>query len=139
MSRARAIASWAMVRAVGAVVVVVVVAAGAAGGCIGSGQDNGYAVRTGGDADRGRDTITARQCGSCHTIPHVTGADGVVGPPLTAFGRRSFIAGQLPNTPRNLIRWIKSPHDVEPGTAMPVLGLDDREAKDVAAYLYTLR
>jgi cytochrome c len=108
-------------------------------GCIGGGQENGYAVHTGGDPERGRETIAAFRCGACHTIPHVTGADGVVGPPLTAFGRRSFIAGELPNTPRNLVKWIQAPHEVEPAVAMPTLGLDDRQARDVAAYLYTLR
>jgi cytochrome c2 len=108
-------------------------------GCVGQGQENGYEVRTGGDAERGREKIAAYRCGSCHTIPHVTGADGLVGPPLTAFGRRSFIGGELPNTPRNLVRWLESPHAIEPGVAMPTLGLDERSARDVAAYLYTLR
>ncbi|HEY2743741.1 MAG TPA: cytochrome C, partial [Polyangia bacterium] len=96
----------------------------AIGGCIGSGQDHGYAIATGGSAERGRSVIAVRGCGSCHTIPNVTGAAGVVGPSLTAFGRRTFIAGELPNTPVNLVRWIARPHDVEPKTAMPVLGLD---------------
>ena len=121
----------------GAVAVAGVAVAG--GGCIGSGQDNGYVVHTGGDPDRGRAYISAHECGRCHTIPHVTGADGVVGPPLTGFSRRSYIAGVLPNTPRNLIKWIESPHDVDAKTAMPTLGLGEREARDVAAYLYTLR
>jgi cytochrome c len=50
-----------------------------------------------------------------------------------------MIAGELPNSPDNLVRWIKDPKAVEPGTAMPDLGLTDDEARDVAAYLYTLR
>jgi cytochrome c1 len=108
-------------------------------GCIGGGQENGYEVKTGGDPVRGRDTLAAYRCGACHTIPNVPGAHGTVGPPLTAFGRRSFIAGELPNTPRNLVRWIQSPHQVEPAVAMPTLGLDERQARDVAAFLYTLR
>lgn len=108
-------------------------------GCIGSGQDNGYAVKTGGDPDRGRAYVVAHDCGQCHTIPNVTGAQGLVGPPLTGFGKRSYIGGVLPNTPRNLIRWIESPHDVDDKTAMPTLGIGEREARDVAAYLYTLR
>jgi cytochrome c1 len=63
----------------------------------------------------------------------------MVGPPLTSWSRRTFIAGQIPNTPDNLVRWLRNPRAIEPGTAMPGLGLDDRQARDVAAYLYTLR
>jgi cytochrome c1 len=50
-----------------------------------------------------------------------------------------MIAGELPNSPENLVRWIKSPQSVEPGTAMPTLGLTDQQARDAAAYLYTLQ
>lgn len=50
-----------------------------------------------------------------------------------------MIAGELPNSPANLVRWIKDPKSVEPGTDMPDLGLTDQQARDVAAYLYTLR
>lgn len=83
--------------------------------------------------------IVAKGCGSCHTIPGIYTARGLVGPPLMFFSRRTMIAGELPNTPDNLVRWIRDPKLVEPGTAMPDLGLTDREARDVAAYLYTLR
>jgi cytochrome c1 len=37
------------------------------------------------------------------------------------------------------VRWVKNPPAVEPGTAMPDLGLNDGQAYDIAAYLYTLR
>jgi cytochrome c oxidase assembly factor CtaG/cytochrome c2 len=92
-----------------------------------------------GDAARGRLAIDAYGCGACHTIPGVRGATGLVGPPLTRFGRRGIIAGQLPNTPPNLVRWILDPPAVEPGTAMPDLGVSVREARDIAAYLHALR
>jgi cytochrome c len=62
-----------------------------------------------------------------------------VGPPLTTFARRAYIAGQLPNQPENLIRWIQDPQAVEPGTAMPNLRVSPVVARDMAAYLYTLR
>ena len=101
--------------------------------------DSDRAVRVvGGDADRGRQTIVHEGCGTCHTIPGVTGADGKVGPPLVDFAERGFIAGELPNTAANLVRWILDPQDVEPGTAMPDLGLSRQAAADVAAFLYTL-
>jgi cytochrome c1 len=98
-----------------------------------------FSVPTGGVAYNGAQVIALKNCGSCHTIPGIQGAKGVVGPPLLFFGRRTFIAGQLPNTPENLVRWIRSPQSVEPDTAMPNLGLTDQQARDVAAYLYQLR
>ncbi|GAA4574540.1 hypothetical protein GCM10023176_41760 [Micromonospora coerulea] len=91
-----------------------------------------------GRPDRGAELITRYGCGSCHTIPGVSRADGLVGPPLTRFGARSYIAGQLPNNADNLSRWITDPQAVEPGTAMPKLGVSAIDAQDIAAYLYTL-
>ena len=96
-------------------------------------------VATGGNAQRGAEVIGQAACGSCHTIPGIRSAHGVVAASLAAFSRRTFIAGELPNTPANLVRWIQDPPAVEPGTAMPKLGLSDQQARDVAAYLYTLR
>jgi cytochrome c1 len=55
------------------------------------------------------------------------------------FAERTFIAGEVPNTPDNLVRWIQSPQSIEAGTAMPTLGLTEQQSRDVAAYLYTLR
>ncbi len=66
-------------------------------------------------------------------------ATGLVGPPLTHFSRRTIIAGLLPNTPGNLIRWIRYPQSVVPGNAMPDAALSEAQTRDVAAYLYTLR
>ncbi|GJG89599.1 hypothetical protein tb265_47800 [Gemmatimonadetes bacterium T265] len=92
----------------------------------------------GGDADRGVRALGTYGCGSCHVVPGVDGAGGMVGPPLTAFGRRSYVAGVLPNTQENLVHWIQQPQAVVPGNAMPNLGVTDRDARDIAAYLYTL-
>ncbi|MEV4656849.1 c-type cytochrome [Micromonospora sp. NPDC049301] len=91
-----------------------------------------------GRPDRGAELIAQHGCGSCHTIPGINRADGLVGPPLTRFGARSYIAGQLPNNADNLRRWIADPQAVEPGTAMPNLGISAIDAQDIAAYLYTL-
>ncbi len=88
---------------------------------------------------RGKQVIEQKNCGSCHTIPGIPGAEGVVGPPLTMFASRSFIAGELPNTPENLAKWIENPRMIEPKTAMPDLGVSPSQAQDAAAYLYTLR
>ena len=91
-----------------------------------------------GNPARGRLAIERYGCGTCHSIPGVRGANGTVGPPLDDFGRRGYIAGQLPNSGPNLIRWIQHPQQVEPGTAMPDQGVSDVDARDIAAYLFTL-
>jgi cytochrome c1 len=84
---------------------------------------------------RGAQLISSYGCASCHTVAGVRGADGLVGPPLTDFGKRSYIAGRLANNPENLQRWIRDPQGVEPGTAMPDLGVTAADARDIAAFL----
>lgn len=108
-------------------------------GCAGGQQSQPYAVEMGGNPQQGKKLIVGYGCGSCHTIPGIYTARGVVGPPLMFFSRRTMIAGELPNSPENLVRWIRDPKAVEPGTAMPDMGLSDQQARDIAAYLYTLR
>jgi cytochrome c len=93
----------------------------------------------GGHAKNGRNYMAAAGCGSCHMIPGVVNARGMVGPSLEHFAQRSFIAGEVPNTTDNLIKWIVNPPSIEPKTAMPVLGVTPTEARDIAAYLYQLR
>ena len=78
-------------------------------------------------------------CQSCHTIPGVVGADGLVGPPLAGIASRSYIAGVLPNAPANMLRWIQDPKLVDSLTAMPNVGVTPSDARNIAAYLYTLR
>jgi cytochrome c len=93
----------------------------------------------GGDARRAPALIKSLGCAGCHTVPGVSGATGNVGPPLTRFGDRTYVAGMLRNTPDNLIRWIRDPQGVVPGNAMPNMGVSAADARDIAAYLYTLR
>jgi len=92
-----------------------------------------------GDPARGKVVMIRSGCGSCHDIPGVMHANGSVGPPLDRFARRTVVAGLLPNTPANLVRWLRDPQGVVPGNAMPNSGLDDQQARDAAAYLYTLK
>lgn len=93
-----------------------------------------------GDRLEGRRIIEIYECGACHTIPGVVGADGIVGPPLTEFGRRSYIGGILPNRPELLPLWIRDAPSFAPRTAMPAFpGMTERQALNVAAYLYELR
>ena len=92
----------------------------------------------GADPELGRATFARYGCSSCHTIPGVPGARGRVGPPLLYWPERAYIAGMVPNQPRNLVQFIRSPQSIAPGTAMPILGVTDRDARNMAAYLYSL-
>jgi cytochrome c2 len=93
----------------------------------------------GASAERGSQRISQFGCAACHSIPGIANARGNVGPPLTGFGDRIYIAGMLRNTPPNLVRWIREPQAVIPGNAMPDMGISEADARDMAAYLYTLR
>jgi cytochrome c len=122
----------------GQILIAVAVALILLSGCRGGNTEPAYIVATGGTADKGKQLIRQYGCGSCHSIPGVREARGLVGPPLMFFGRRTYIAGHVPNSPDNLVRWIVSPQSIDVGTAMPTLGLTEEQARDVAAYLYTL-
>jgi cytochrome c2 len=93
----------------------------------------------GGDPVRGQQLLAQYQCGACHAIPEVPGARGNTGPALDGFGRRSYIAGSIPNQPEQLQRWLADPPSMKPGTLMPNLGITPAEARDMAAYLATLK
>lgn len=92
-----------------------------------------------GNPELGPDKIRKYGCYTCHTIPGVAGANGLVGPPLSGIYERVFIAGEVPNTPNNITRWIQHPHSIEPNTVMPEMGVTDQDSRDIAAYLYTVR
>ncbi len=114
-------------------------AAFVAGGCSGGHVLPSYSVMPRIDAVQGKQVIEQFECGSCHTIPGIRGANGVFGPPLMWFGKRSYIAGDFPNTPATLTEWIMNPPAMKPKTAMPLLGLSEDQARDAAAYLENLR
>ena len=56
-------------------------------------------------------------CTTCHVIPGMVGARAYVGPPLTGIARRKYLAGTLPNSPENMVRWIRDPKSVSPDDA----------------------
>lgn len=91
-----------------------------------------------GDPAAGRVALQAYGCHACHVIPGVTGANSLVGPPLIGWAERAYIAGRLPNEPAHLVAWIQYPQAIEPGTAMPNLGVTEEDAVNMSAYLYTL-
>jgi len=106
-------------------------------GCAGANQTPGDTVA--GSPQRGQAVIEHFRCGSCHIVPGISNADGLVGPPLNRIAIRTFIAGEFQNNPQNLIHWVQAPTSMKPKTLMPVLGLSEQQATDVAAYLETLR
>ncbi|WP_332813722.1 c-type cytochrome [Ramlibacter sp.] len=91
-----------------------------------------------GDAHAGRQATQNHLCATCHLIPGIVGANQHVGPPLGGIAGRAFIAGVLPNTPENMVRFLRDPQAIDPLSAMPDLGLDEQDARDIAAFLATL-
>ena len=115
-------------------------AALAAIGCAGcDAAGPGDKTRTVADLKHGQRLLAQYQCGSCHAIPDVPASRGIQGPSLEAFGKRSYIAGRIPNTPEALARWIVAPAALVPDTSMPSMGVSPAEARAMAAYLGTLR
>lgn len=91
------------------------------------------------EADRGRALVVEKGCAACHSFPDVRWPRGAVGPPLAGFADQGLIAGRLPNQPGHLIRFIRNAPAFVPGGAMPAVPMSDQDARDVAAYLLTLR
>lgn len=118
--------------------IVVVLAAMLSLACNRQAHDTAVAL-TGGDPARGKEAIRAYGCYTCHTIPGIANANAVVGPPLDRMGVRTYIAGRMPNTPENMMLWIRDPRSVEAHTAMPATGVTEADARHITAYLYTLR
>lgn len=121
-------------------VVLIVVGAAFATAC-----DSGKAARseaealTGGSVDRGKSAIGRYGCGACHTIPGIAGAEATVGPPLSNIAVRGYLGGHLANSPDNMMKWIQHPQQVDPKVVMPEMGVTEQDARDITAYLYTLR
>ena len=93
----------------------------------------------GGDPENGRLLLRQFACGSCQSIPGVANAGGKVGPPLEGIAQRVYLGGVLPNTPQNMASFIRAPHKADPRTAMPAMGVSEPHARDMVAYLYTLK
>jgi cytochrome c1 len=102
-------------------------------------EPGGGAAPVQGNAERGKIALTQYACHACHMIPGVTGSEVYVGRPLEGLAERRFIAGSLPNNQANLVRWIRNPQEVDPLTAMPVMGVSEADAIDMSAYLLTRR
>ena len=88
---------------------------------------------------RGEPTFASMAAIPATKFPASPGRRGLIGPRLDGVSQRYYIAGELPNTPGNLMLWIEHPRQVEPHTAMPEMGVTKQDSRDIAAYLYTLR
>lgn len=93
---------------------------------------------TGGDPTKGKRAIQKYGCGTCHMIEGIAGAHTTVAPPLNGLSGRATLAGKLPNSPTNLVRWIRHPQKIVPGNIMPDMDVTEEDARDIAAFLYTL-
>lgn len=85
---------------------------------------------------RGMAAIERAGCGACHVIPGIGWPQGQSGPSLEGFADQGLIAGRLPNRPDLLAAYVRDAPATLPGTSMPAMPVSDREARDIAAYLY---
>ena len=94
---------------------------------------------TSGDPAKGKQLITQYGCTACHSVPGIDGPRGEVGPSLDHVAVRPIIARTLPNNPQNLTQYLQNPQMVNAENIMPNLGIKPDEARDIAAYLSTLK
>lgn len=91
------------------------------------------------ETKRGAIAFKSYGCGACHYISGNNSAIGIVGPSLVDMSKRVYIGRGLPNTPQNMVRWIRMPQQFAPGSAMPDLHVTLADAQDISAYLYSLK
>lgn len=92
----------------------------------------------GADPERGLALMERAGCPACHAIPGISWPRGSAGGSLAGFGRRPLIAGRFPNQPEQLVAWLQDAPALDPDVAMPPSGLSEKDARDIAAYLYSL-
>ncbi len=87
----------------------------------------------------GQLTFLSQSCVNCHRV-RGTPAQGGYAPDLThLMGRQTLAAGMMPNTTKNLRRWVDNPASIKPGCLMPDFGLNDHDRSLIVDYLATLR
>lgn len=83
--------------------------------------------------------MEAKPCWTCHSIEG-TKAQGKVGPNLTLFAERDFLASTtMENNADNLHKWLTNPPAVKPQARMPNLGLTSQQRADLIVYLQSLK
>jgi cytochrome c1 len=83
----------------------------------------------------GKRLLQGYGCSACHVIPGVPGAVGTTGPSLEDLKGRARLVSGMENTAENLVKWIKDPQAIKPGTLMPKFEVTEKEARDMVAYL----
>ncbi len=79
-------------------------------------------------AEVGEGLYALRRCSTCHAID---GSGGRIGCDLSRVARR--------REKDWIVRWLRDPQAVRPGTRMPDMGLSEEEALAIAEYLATRR
>jgi len=92
-----------------------------------------------GDPAHGKQLAGQYGCGACHVIPGIDGATGMVGPSLEHMAVRHTLAGKFPNTPDVMAKWLQNPQAMDPNNTMPNLGITVADARDITAYVNTLK
>jgi cytochrome c len=87
----------------------------------------------------GKYLVLYHGCETCHDIPDIHGVRGSIGPSLKHIATKYYLAGELPNSPDNLRRWIQHPHSINPQTLMPEMNVTDDDAADISLFLETLQ
>ena len=91
-----------------------------------------------GNPKAGLHAIYQYLCVTCHAIPGTVEGKPNVGPPLGSVASRRYLGGVLLNTPENMVRWLMNPQAIDPRSGMPNLHVREQDARDIAAYLYSL-
>lgn len=86
----------------------------------------------------GRVALQQYNCSSCHVIDGIASASYHVGPPLRNMVNRRYIAGTLPTTRENLVKWIMNPTQYKPQSLMPDLNVTRPHAEAMVDYLYEI-
>lgn len=101
---------------------------------------------TSSEVQAGARLFSAFTCQSCHDLRGVGGPSSATrssvayAPDLTHVGSRSIIAaGAVTNTPAHMEQWLLDPDTIKPGVHMPNFQLSDVQARDLTAYLESLR
>ena len=94
---------------------------------------------SGGNPDKAMQSIVRYGCAACHDIPGAQMPGGLSASSLAGVIDRIYLGGVASNTPDNLVGWIVNPRQFDPRSGMPLTGIGDAEARDIAAYLYLNR
>lgn len=92
----------------------------------------------------GRTLIEQNGCGACH---HFSGVTTLNASPPSGAGLASPAIALAPDlryvrdryTPASLVAWLRDPKSVKPDALMPTFGFSRAAARDIAAYLLTVK